>query len=301
MRPSPLRVWAMTLRPRTLVASISPVMIGSAFAIVDLKFNLFIFLLTLSAACLIQILANFANDYFDVKNGRDTKERKGPKRGLHHGLISMKQMRVALYLVSLLICIASSYLVYIGGPLILLLMIVSIIFAILYTAGPFSLASSGLSDLAVFLFFGPIGTIATYWLQTKDFFFPVLVSSIGPGCLSTALLIVNNLRDFDEDRKAHKNTLVVRFGMFFGKIEFLAMMIVAFLAPIWLWDYYSRYSVMLIASALMLTAIPMIISLFQFKKPIEFGPMLLSVSFLILSYTFVMMFCIFYANRNLQL
>ena len=299
MHISPFRVWAMTLRPRTLVASFSPVLIGSSFAIIDLKFSILIFLLTLGAASLVQILTNFANDYFDVKTGRDTKERKGPKRALHHGLISLEQMRIAMSIVSLMIVILSAYLIYIGGPIILILMLISIGLAFLYTAGPLSLASTGLADIVVFFFFGPIATVATYWLQTKTFSSPVLVASFGPGCIATALLIVNNLRDVDEDRKAGKKTLVVRFGIFFGKCEFLAMMLGAFLVPIWLWDYYSRYSVMLISAALMLTAIPMIILLFKLKKPIEFGPMLLNVSFLLLSYTLVMMFCVFYANRSL--
>jgi 1,4-dihydroxy-2-naphthoate octaprenyltransferase len=289
----------MTTRPRTLVASFAPVCIGSSFAIIHLKFSILTFLLTLATACLIQILSNFANDYFDVKTGKDTKERKGPKRGLHHGLISFEQMKIAMCIVCALIVACSAYLIYIGGPIILILMLVCIGLAFLYTAGSLSLASTGLADIVVFFFFGPIATVATYWLQTKQFFSPVFVSSLGLGCLATALLICNNLRDVDEDRKAGKRTLVVRFGINFGKWEFLAMMIGAFLVPIWLWDYYSQYSVMLISSALMLTAIPMIIVLFGLKKPLEFGPMMLNVSFLLLSYTLVMMFCVFYANRTL--
>ena len=297
MQTSKFSIWFMTARPKTLMAAISPVFLGSAFAIARKEFTLIVFLLTFLAAILVQILTNFANDYFDVKKGADTEERIGPKRGLHKNLISMNEMKLAIAIVTALIVVTSSYLIYLGGALIFLLMVVSIALAILYTAGRYSLAYTGLADIFCFFFFGPIAMCATYWLQSGKLDMVVFLSSIGPGCISTAILTVNNMRDIEHDRKAKKMTLVARFGLTFGKVEYLILLIGAAIAPFWIWLFYPKYSAMFIVTPLMLTAIPIIVQIFRAKSPTEIGRHLFSTSFLLMTYTLVYMFAIFYANR----
>ncbi|MDN3504251.1 MAG: 1,4-dihydroxy-2-naphthoate octaprenyltransferase [Rhabdochlamydiaceae bacterium] len=297
MRIGKFRIWVMTMRPKTLVASFAPVVIGSAFAVAHDVFNMYTLIFTLLTAALVQILTNFANDYFDFIKGTDTKERVGPKRGLHKDLISLKEMRVAIILTIILTILSSIYLIYIGGALIFLLMIVSVILALLYTAGPVSLSYTGFADIFVFIFFGPVATVATFWLQTKMFDPIVLISSIAPGCLSTAMLAINNIRDYKTDKAAGKKTLVVRFGIEFGKIEYLTMLIIAFLVPFVLWYVYPLYSVMLIVCFVMLTSIRMVILLFKTDSAVEIGKLMMNTSFLLLSYTLIFIFSIFYANR----
>lgn len=290
------RIWALTTRPRTLVASFSPVMLATCFAIAERVFHFYTFLCTILVALLIQILTNFANDYFDVKKGADL-ERIGPKRGLHHNLISLRAMKIAMILCIGLIVLFSSYLIYIGGALIFLLMLAAIMLALLYTAGPYSLAYTGLADFFVFIFFGPIACTMTYWLQTGSVTPVILLSSLSFGFLSTALLVVNNMRDYKNDKKVNKRTLVVRFGLEFGKFEYVAMLLGAILVPFFIWLFIPKYSVMLIVCFVMLTSIPMVIQLFKTDSPTEIGKLLLNTSFLLLSYTFITIFCIFYANR----
>ncbi|MCF7806478.1 MAG: 1,4-dihydroxy-2-naphthoate octaprenyltransferase [Simkaniaceae bacterium] len=289
----------MTARPRTLVASVAPVFIGSSFAVVNEMFSIMTFVCTFFAACFIQILTNFANDYFDIKNGADTPDRIGPIRGLHKNLISLGEMRFAMGLCISLIALCSSYLIYRGGVPILILAIVSTLLAFFYTAGRFSLSYTGLADLVVLIFFGPIATVTSYWLQTFEISSAVIVSSLAPGCLATVLLAINNIRDVKQDTIANKKTLVVRFGIDFGCAEIVVMLAGAFFVPVWLWLFYPTYSVMISASFVILTAVPMVIDIYTNKKPIEIGKHLMSSSFLLLSYTLIFMFNVFYAHRQI--
>ncbi|MCB1118191.1 MAG: 1,4-dihydroxy-2-naphthoate octaprenyltransferase, partial [Chlamydiia bacterium] len=156
-------IWFEALRPKTLIISIAPVAIGTVLAP---SVNVWIFLLTLLCALSIQIGTNFANDYYDFKSGSDTHERKGPRRLLTTGHIQPGQMKLAMIFSFVLAGLGALWLIAIGGVIIFVLLVLAILSGIFYTAGKYSLKRTGLADFFVFIFFGPIATMATYYLQT---------------------------------------------------------------------------------------------------------------------------------------
>jgi 1,4-dihydroxy-2-naphthoate octaprenyltransferase len=247
-----IQVWTLASRPKTLTASLCPILIGSALAG---SFNPFIFAFTLLTALAIQIGTNLANDYFDFIKGADTAARKGPMRVTQAGLASPRAMKWAMCCAFGIAAISGLFLVYQGGLGLILLLAISILLGLLYTAGPYPLAYLGLGDLFVFFFFGPIATAGTAYLQTGLFDPAAALAGIGPGALSTAIICVNNLRDVNEDRAANKKTLIVRFGTRFGKLEYVAMIVVAALVPLFFFDSYPRT---LLASLIVIPAIPLI-------------------------------------------
>jgi 1,4-dihydroxy-2-naphthoate octaprenyltransferase len=224
---SKLRIWINAARPKTLWAAVAPVIIGSAMAYSDGKFHLLSVFVALMGAILIQIGTNFANDYFDFKKGTDTKDRLGPVRATTAGLIRPIVMRNAFIIVFLLAFLVGLYLIYRAGWPILIIGILSIIFGILYTGGPYPLGYNGLGDIFVLIFFGPVAVGGTYYVQTLDITWPVILAGLSPGLISTALLTVNNLRDINTDRKAGKRTLAVRFGIAFTRMEYLITILIA--------------------------------------------------------------------------
>ncbi|MFS8563341.1 MAG: 1,4-dihydroxy-2-naphthoate octaprenyltransferase [Rhabdochlamydiaceae bacterium] len=199
-------LWFQAIRPKTLIASISPVLIGLSFAIKVHSFSFFYALITLLVALGIQITANLANDYFDYEKGADTIHRKGPIRMTQAGLISPKKMKQAVLIAVFISSILSSFLILKGGAAVAVLSSLSILLALGYTTGPFPLAYLGLGDLFVLFFFGPVATCGTYFLQTGALSFALCAFGFGCGLLSVAILTVNNVRDVDEDRRAHKKT-----------------------------------------------------------------------------------------------
>ena len=224
-------IWYEGTRPKTLISSISPVLIGTVISIGEGYFDILIFLATLLFSLCIQIGTNFANDYFDFVKGADTFARKGPRRLVQSGLIDGKVMKKAAHLTFILAALLAIYMVYVGGYLILIPLLLSIVFGYLYTAGPYPLAYLGISDFFVLVFFGFVATVGTTFLQTKTILSTSILAGMGPGFLSMALLTLNNLRDVKEDALANKNTLAVRFGVRFGKIEYVVCMIGAALCP----------------------------------------------------------------------
>lgn len=216
-----LSVWFMAARPKTLIASISPVCIGSAFAMRENAFDPFLFLWILLFAVCIQIGTNLANDYFDFKKGADTKDRKGPPRATQLGLVTPEAMKKAFIFVFALAFLFSLAPLFKVGLVFAIIPLLSILFGILYTGGPKPLAYLGLSEIFVLVFFGIIATWGAYYAQTLHSDWRPLVAGLGPGLLSSAILAINNLRDVEEDRKAAKKTLIVRFGKTFGKAEYL--------------------------------------------------------------------------------
>lgn len=220
-------VWLQAIRPKTLIASISPALIGLSFAIKVHSFSFFYALITVLVALGIQITANLANDYFDYEKGADTVHRKGPIRVTQAGLISPKKMKQAILITVFLSSILSSFLILKGGTAVAVLSSLSILLALGYTTGPFPLAYHGLGDLFVLFFFGPIATCGTYFLQTGTLSIDLFSFGFGCGLLSMAILTVNNVRDIDEDRAARKKTLCVRFGQTFGKWEYTLCLLLA--------------------------------------------------------------------------
>jgi len=199
-KESKLNSWFLASRPKTLLAAVVPVMVGSALAISMKKFFLPYSIVALLCSILIQIGTNFTNDLYDFLKGSDTVKRKGPRRVLASGLISAKEMKVAIILVFGTTFLLGLYLVYSAGLIILWIGILSIFAGIIYTAGPFPLAYNGLGDVFVFIFFGIVGTMGTFYLHTQEISLLALLVSIPVGALITNILVVNNYRDIEEDR-----------------------------------------------------------------------------------------------------
>lgn len=230
-KQSKLHIWILASRPKTLPAAFVPVLVGSSLAYNQGKFYPLYSLIALICALLIQIGTNFTNDLYDHLKGADTKKRKGPLRVLSAGLISTKEMKLAIVLVFCLTFLMGLYLVYVTDWNIFIIGVLSIIAGLAYTAGPYPLAYHGLGDLFVFLFFGIIGTMGTYYLHHQEFTFMSFLVSLPVGALITNILIVNNYRDVEEDKQASKNTLAVILGKKFSKYEFIFFLILAFFIP----------------------------------------------------------------------
>jgi 1,4-dihydroxy-2-naphthoate octaprenyltransferase len=226
---SKLNSWILASRPKTLLAAIVPVLVGSALAVSMKKFFLPYSLVALICSILIQIGTNFTNDLYDYLKGSDTVKRKGPRRVLASGLITVKEMRFAIILIFGLTFFLGLYLVFSVGILILWVGIFSILAGILYTAGPFPLAYNGLGDVFVFIFFGIIGTMGTFYLHTQEISILSLLVSIPVGALITNILVVNNFRDIEEDKEAKKNTLAVIFGRNFLQLQFILLILISYL------------------------------------------------------------------------
>lgn len=231
MNKSKINNWILASRPRTLPAAVVPVMVGSALAIYQGIFFPVYSIIALLCSVLIQIGTNFTNDLYDHLKGSDTKERKGPLRVLASGLISVKEMKWGIFLVFFTAFLLGLYLVYSVGLVILWIGIFSIIAGLAYTAGPFPLAYNGLGDLFVFIFFGIVGTVGTYYLHAQQFSSLAFLISIPVGALITNILIVNNYRDIEEDRIAGKNTLAVLLGKEFSRYEYIFFILVSFFIP----------------------------------------------------------------------
>lgn len=226
-----IAVWMEASRPKTLVCSVAPILLGSLLSFKAGSFSVLTLFATLCAGLLIQILTNFANDYFDFVKGADTASRKGPRRVTASGLVTPSQMRRALFFLTTLTAAFGIYLTYQGGPIIGLLFALMLALSFGYTTGPFPLAYLGLGEVFVLLFFGPIASSGTYFLQTGHFSFSAALLGFAPALLATALISLNNLRDIEEDRLAGKKTLAVRFGPTFARYEFTICTALAALLP----------------------------------------------------------------------
>ena len=223
-----LSVWLDAARPQTLGAALVPVMVGAAIAWNDQLFRLDTTLVALFCAFAIQIGTNFANDYFDFKKGADTDERIGFQRATATGLISSKAMLTATIITMGIAFLAGLYLVWVGGWVILAIGLLSLLFGILYTGGPYPLGYNGLGDLFVFIFFGVVAVMGTYYVNALEWSAVSFWASIPVGFLAVNILVVNNLRDIEQDKKAGKNTLGVLFGENALKAEYLIMGILSY-------------------------------------------------------------------------
>ena len=235
---SAIQSWFLAARPRTLPAAVMPVMVGSALAFRDNYFDPVIALVALACALLLQIGSNFANDLFDHLSGADTRERKGPVRAVASGLITPLQMKIGIVIVFGIAFILGLYLVVIGGLPILIIGIASITMAILYTGGQYPLGYYGWGDVMVFLFFGFIGTMGTYYVQALQLSLTAFLVSIPVGALITNILIVNNYRDVETDERAGKRTTAVIFGRKFARWEFTVLLFSAYGIPLLVWVFF---------------------------------------------------------------
>ncbi len=231
-RPGKLATWLLAARPKTLPAAVLPVVIGGVLAHADGAFALAPCLAALAGALLIQIGTNFTNDLFDFLKGTDDVGRIGPLRVSQAGLVSPTQMKIAIVVVFKLAVLVGIYLAMRGGWPVVVIGLSSILCGVLYTAGPRPLGYLGLGELFVLLFYGPVAVGGTYYVVTLGITPAVLALSIPPALMATAILVVNNLRDVDGDRRAGKRTLAVRFGRSFARLEYVALILVAACFPL---------------------------------------------------------------------
>lgn len=232
MKESKLKHWLSAARPKTLAAAAVPVIVGGSIAWQDQSFRIDTTSVALFCAFAIQIGTNFANDYFDFIKGADTDERLGFERATASGLISPQAMKAATILTMVIAFLAGLYLVWTGGWIVLIIGILSLLFGILYTGGPYPLGYNGLGDLFVFIFFGFVAVMGTYYVNAISWSSLSALASVPVGALCVNILVVNNLRDIEQDKVANKRTLGVLFGERYLKAEYTAMLVLTYLSLI---------------------------------------------------------------------
>ena len=265
-----LSVWILAARPKTLWASVSPVIVGAAVAFRDGRFHWPSALAALLGAVFIQSGTNFANDLFDHLRGADTPDRTGPVRVTQSGLATPRQVRTAMIVMFGLAFLVGVYLVTRGGWPIVTVGLLSIAAGILYTGGPFPFGYHGWGDAFVFVFFGPVAVVGTYYVQTLTTTPTAWLASIPMGALATAILIVNNMRDIDTDARAGKRTLAVRLGRFGSVGEYTLMLLISIAVPGVM--YFTRMAGMgvLLASLVGVLFIPLLVrSLHNHRQPLK--------------------------------
>jgi 1,4-dihydroxy-2-naphthoate octaprenyltransferase len=225
------RAWMMAARPKTLPAAIAPVLVGTALAMADGVFTPWPALAALVCALLIQIGTNLANDYFDYVKGVDVAGRTGPMRVAQSGLISLSKLRIGIALTFACSATIGIYLVVAGGWPILIVGLASLVSALAYTGGPFPVGYHGLGDLFVFLFFGLAAVCGTYFVQAQQITLTAVAAAIPVGVLTVAILVINNLRDIESDRKTGKRTLAVAIGVKYTRLEYVLLLVAAYAAP----------------------------------------------------------------------
>ncbi len=227
-----LGTWWLAIRPKTLPAAASGVIVGSVLAWSDGGFALGPALAALVIALLLQIGSNLANDVYDDERGADTAERLGPLRVTQSGLLRRDQVKAGMKVVFVVAFALGVYLTWVRGPMVLVIGIAAIVSAIAYTGGPYPLGYHGLGEVFVFVFFGLAAVVGTYWVQTGQTSALAWLMAVPVGLLITAIIVVNNLRDVEQDRVAGKRTVTVRIGTHATKVEFAACLGIAYLVVV---------------------------------------------------------------------
>jgi 1,4-dihydroxy-2-naphthoate octaprenyltransferase len=233
---SAVRIWVMAARVRTLPAAIAPVLVGTSLALGAGHFRALAFVAALLGAIFIQVGTNLSNDYSDARRGADTEDRLGPVRVTAGGLVPPRQVLIATYVTFGLSVACGAYLIAVAGWELLAVGAASILAGVLYTGGPRPYGYEGLGEIFVFLFFGIVAVAGSYFVQVQQLPWQPFVCAVPVGLLASAILVVNNVRDLETDRRAGKRTLAVRFGREHTRALYTAMLAVAFLvAPLpWL-------------------------------------------------------------------
>ncbi len=204
--------WILAIRPKTLTGGVSPVIMAAALAYVNGVFNLFGFISCLMVALSLQIGSNLANDYFDYFKKVDTDKRLGPTRVTQAGLIKPHKVKMGFIISFISSLIFSIYPILVGGKIILILGLVCIFVALMYTAGPLPLSHIGMGEIFAFIFFGPVPVGFSFYIMSGYFSVEAFVVGFLPGLFSVAMISINNLRDYHTDIEANKKTLAVLFG-----------------------------------------------------------------------------------------
>jgi 1,4-dihydroxy-2-naphthoate polyprenyltransferase len=240
-----VRPWLLAARPRTLLASISPVLVGTGSAVGAGTFRADAFVVTLATALLLNIAVNFANDASDHARGADTAHRIGPPRAVANGLLTARQVWAATAVVAALAVAGGIYLAAISGWLIIVIGVAALVAAFGYTGGPWPYGYHGLGEVSVFLFFGVAAVTGSRYAHDATIAVDALSLSVPVGLLAAAILVANNVRDIETDRAAGKRTLAVVLGRDRARTLFTGLVVVAFLStagfaaagliPSWTW------------------------------------------------------------------
>ncbi|MGB2475865.1 MAG: 1,4-dihydroxy-2-naphthoate octaprenyltransferase [Flavobacteriaceae bacterium] len=277
---SKFSVWMEAARLRTLPLSISGIIVGNGMAYLTGHFSSLIFLFSLLTTIAFQILSNFANDYGDGLRGTDNHNRLGPARVLQQGLLSSAELKkgirnfvaVSLGLALILIALSFETSQWLMALCFLALGIASIVAAINYTVGTYAYGYRALGDMFVFVFFGGVSVMGSYYLQTKMWSPMLLLPAASIGLLSTAVLNLNNMRDYDNDKAFQKTTLPILLGLSKAKIYHATLILIAFLCS-FLYAFFNGNSVR--AFLFLIVLIPMSLHLkrvFNFSGGKEFDP-----------------------------
>ncbi|MDE7305596.1 MAG: 1,4-dihydroxy-2-naphthoate octaprenyltransferase [Alistipes sp.] len=240
MKTNSLSAWILAVRPYSLGASVIPVAVGSAMAWSDGGFRPAVAVLCLLFAVLTQCTANLVNDLWDFLRGADQPDRLGPDRAFAKGYITMPAMKAGIACFTLAACIAGCGLLFYGGWELILVGAACILFAYLYTAGPWPLAYHGLGDVAVVAFFGVVPACFTYWIQTGAWTPQITAAAIACGLVIDTMLWINNFRDRNEDARCGKRTIVVCLGERVGRWGYLVLGIAALALCLSLWIFGGR-------------------------------------------------------------
>jgi 1,4-dihydroxy-2-naphthoate octaprenyltransferase len=227
-----VRIWVMAARLRTLPAAIAPVLVGTSLARTEGTFRAGAFVAALLGAIFIQVGTNLSNDYSDARRGADTEDRLGPVRVTAGGLVPPRQVLIATYVTFGLAVVCGAYLVYVAGPALLAIGAASILAGVLYTGGPRPYGYEGLGEVFVFLFFGIVAVTGSYFVQVESLEWEAFALAVPVGLLAAAILVVNNVRDIDTDRRAGKLTLAVRLGRQRARTLYSLMLLVAYVVLI---------------------------------------------------------------------
>ncbi|MBB4663700.1 1,4-dihydroxy-2-naphthoate polyprenyltransferase [Conexibacter arvalis] len=241
--PNVVRIWLMAARLRTLPVGLAPVLVGTALAGVEDSFHPLRFVAAVLGALFIQVGANLSNDYSDARRGADTEDRLGPVRVTAGGLVPPRQVLIATYVTFGLAVLCGAYLIAVAGWELLLVGVASIIAGVLYTGGPRPYGYDGLGEVFVFLFFGIVAVAGSYFVQTETLEWEAFALAVPVGLLASAVLVVNNYRDMDTDRRAGKRTLAVRLGREKTRVLYAAMVYGSYLlTPVtWLFGQLSPW------------------------------------------------------------
>jgi 1,4-dihydroxy-2-naphthoate polyprenyltransferase len=231
------RIWLMAARPRTLPAAVAPVVVGTALAGFVHVFHPLRFIAALLSALFIQVGTNLSNDYSDARRGADTEDRLGPVRVTAGGLVPPRQVLIATYVSFGLAVLFGVYLIAVAGWQLLLVGAASILAGVAYTGGPRPYGYEGLGEVFVFLFFGVVAVAGSYFVQVEKLSWEAFALAVPVGLLASAILVVNNIRDIDSDRRAGKRTLAVRLGRERTRVMFAGIVYLAYLLTPVTWAF----------------------------------------------------------------
>ncbi|MCF8298605.1 MAG: 1,4-dihydroxy-2-naphthoate polyprenyltransferase [Saprospiraceae bacterium] len=279
---SKTKIWLEAFRLRTLPLAFSCIIVGNALAFVEGEFSYLVFALTLLTALFLQVLSNLANDYGDSQKGTDNLNRVGPERTVQKGDISPKAMKIAIIIFVLLSLASGISLILIGLSnislniklIFLIVGIAAIAAAIKYTVGKKAFGYHGFGDLFVFIFFGLVGVIGSYYLHTHRFDFLILLPAASIGFLSTGVLNLNNIRDIENDKISGKNTIPVKIGLKAAKFYHASLLTLAIACSIIYvilkFESYNQYAFVVVLP----TIIGNIISVFKIKECKDYDKLL---------------------------